>query len=318
MAWERKEKLAATAVVVAVLGIVVGVYRVGNPQRAGCLVHLTSCQSRSGAPTGTGTGPASVPGPASGLAPSATPPGILPVGEAYASWPDPILTPPTYPGTGQPRITVSPARVVNRGTYAVIMVTGSGFTRNGTLSISLYNPEGGTYLGGSGYPVDVNGDFRHAFLWYPLRGMDNDGTWAWTFEDQVTSKVVKASLRVTSDASTPPEDLWPVTYNLPPSGPPTVRVTTTGTLCTGPGELTQVTASGFAPKADMTLYYLLPDGRSILEAGESPDALGDIDTAQFYWQIRNCQAGRQYRYTILLLDVNSGRSAKTTVVLSTG
>jgi hypothetical protein len=319
MAWERRDKLAVTAIVIAILGIAISVYRVGNPQRAGCLVHLTSCPSRSGTPPSGSAGAASVPSPTiSGLAPFPTPPGILPVGDNYASWPDPLPTPPTSPGTGQPRITVSPTKVVNRGTYAVIMVTGSGFTRNGTLSISLYDPEGGTYLAESGYPVDIHGNFRHAFLWYPLRGMDNNGTWAWTFQDQKTNKVVKASLQVTSNASTPPEDQWPVTYDLPSPGPPRARVTTSGNLCTGPGELTQVTASGFAPNANVTLYYLLPDGRYIQAAGESPDALGDIDAAATYWQIQNCQPGRQYRYTILVQDNNSGRSAKTTVVLSTG
>ena len=79
-----------------------------------------------------------------------------------------------------------------------------------------------------------------------------------------------------------------------------------------------MTASGFAPNGNVTLYYLLPDGRYIQAAGESPDALGDINTAQDYWQIQDCQPGKHYRYTILVQDIKSGRSAKTTVVLFTG
>jgi hypothetical protein len=58
------------------------------------------------------------------------------------------------------------------------------------------------------------------------------------FRDMKTGKVVRTSVQVGNDASTPPEDLWPTTYNLPPQGPATVRVTTFGSLCTGSVEST--------------------------------------------------------------------------------
>lgn len=152
MAWGTGDKLAAAGVVIAVLGIVIGAFTAIDPQEAGCLAHLRSCSSKSGSQASGNGGPSSA---ESGLAPSPTPPGILP--GADPSLPYPLVTPPTYPATSKPTISVSPDSVVNRGTSVVIMVTGSGFTRNGTLSISLYEPEGSTFLGGSGYPVDVDG-----------------------------------------------------------------------------------------------------------------------------------------------------------------
>jgi len=315
MAWETGDKLTAAGVAIAVLGIVIGAFAAIDPHEAGCLVHLASCSSAPNA-RGSVNGSGSAP---SGLAPSPTPPGILPGSDP--SLPYPLVTAPTYPATSKPLIRISPDSVVNRGTSLVIMVSGSGFTRNGTLSISLYDPEGGTFLGGSGYPIDVNGDFRRAFLWHPIRGYGdsgNDGTWRWTIQDQATGKTVKASLQVSSNASTPPEDQWPESYNLPPSGSPVVRVTTSGFLCTAAGELTQAKISGFAPGDSFTLYYLLPDGRAVISEGESADALGDVDTAETYWHIRDCQPGHEYRFPVLVQDSTNGRSARTTVVLSTG
>jgi len=228
---------------------------------------------------------------------------------------------PTYPATSKEAIKVSPNSIVNRGTSVVIMVTGSGFTRNGSLSISLYNPAGGTFLGGSGYPVDVNGDFRQAFLWHPIRGYGdpgNDGTWKWTIQDQTTGKTITDSVQVSSDASTPPEDQWPVAYNLPPTRAPAVLVTTSGSLCTATGELTEARISGFAPGESLALYYLLPDGRAVISIGELADALGEVDTSQTYWHMENCAPGHQYRFPVLVQDSTTGRSARTTVVLSTG
>lgn len=316
MAWGTGDKLAAAGVVIAVLGIVIGAFTALDAQEAGCLVHLRSCSSKSGSQASGNGGPSSA---ESGLVPSPTPPGILP--GADPSLPYPLVTPPMYSATSKPTISVTPDSVVNRGTSVVITVTGSGFTRNGTLSISLYDPEGSTFLGGSGYPVDVNGDFRQAFLWHPIRGngdSGNDGTWRWTIQDQRTGKTIKTSIQVSSNASTPPEDQWPVSYNLPPSGSPTVRVTTSGSLCTGAGELTQARISGFAPGESFTLYYLLPDGKAVISIGEIADALGDVDTAETYWHVQDCQPGHQYRYRVLVQDSATGRSAPTTVVLSTG
>lgn len=201
MAWETGDKLTAAGVVIAVLGIVVGAFAAIDAQEAGCLVHLRSCTAASAAQSSGIGGPSSS---ASGLVPSPTPPGILPGSDP--SLPYPLATAPTYPATGKPTISVSPDSVVNPGGSVVIMVTGSRFTRNGTLSISLYDPEGGTFLGGSGYSVNVDGDFKQAFLWHPIRGYGNsgnDGTWRWTIQDQVTGKTMKASIQVSSNASTP-------------------------------------------------------------------------------------------------------------------
>jgi hypothetical protein len=314
MAWEIGDKLAAAGVVIAVFGIVIGAFTAVDPQEAGCFVHLRSCSSSP--QVSSSAAAKSTP---SGLVPSATPPGILSASDP--SLPYPLVTPPTYPATSKATINVSPDSVVNRGTAVVIMVTGSGFTRNGSLSISLYDPAGGTFLGGSGYPVDVNGDFRQAFLWHPIRGYGdsgNDGTWRWTIQDQATGKTITASIQVSSNASTPPEDQWPVNYNLPPASSPTVRVTTSGSLCTAAGELTQAHISGFAPGESFTLYYLLPDGEAVISSGESADALGEVDIAQTYWRMENCAPGHQYRFPVLVQDSTTGRSARTTVVLSTG
>lgn len=316
MAWETGDKLAAAGVIIAVLGVVVGAFAAVDPQEAGCLVHLRSCSSSSGPQVNSSAAASSAP---SGLAPSATPPGII--SGFDPSQPYPLATPPTYPATSKAAINVSPDSVVNHGTSIVIMVTGSGFTRNGSLSISLYDPAGGTFLGGSGYPVDVNGDFRQAFLWHPIRGYGdsgNDGTWKWTIQDQTTGKTITASIQVSSNASTPPEDLWPVNYNLPPTGTPAVRVRTSGSLCTAAGELTQARISGFAPGESFALYYLLPDGKAVISSGEIADALGEVDTAQTYWHMENCLSGHQYRFSVLVEDSTTGRSARTSVVLSTG
>lgn len=316
MAWETGDKLTAAGVVIAVLSIVVGTFTAIDPQEAGCLVHLRSCSSKSGSQASGNGGPSSA---ESGLVPSPTPPGIL--SGSDPSLPYPLVTAPTYPPTSKQTISVSPDSVVNRGVAVVIMVSGFGFTRNGTLSISLYDPEGGTFLGGSGYPVDVNGYFRQAFLWHPIRGYGdsgNDGTWRWTIRDQVTGKTTKAAIQVSSNASTPPEDQWPVNYDLPPTSSPTVRVTASGSLCTDAGELTQAKISGFAPGESFTLYYLLPGGKAVISTGETADALGDVNTAETYWHIQDCQPGHQYRYPVLAQDSASSRSARTTVVLSTG
>jgi hypothetical protein len=316
MAWERGDKLTAATVAIAALGIFITAFAAIDPHGAGCLVHLASCSAVPAARDSETGGSNTT---ASGLAPSPTPPGILPGSDP--SLPYPLVTAPTYPATGKPAISVSPDSVINRGTSVVIMVTGSGFTRNGTLSISLYTPGGGTFLGGSGYPVDVNGDFRQAFLWHPMRGSgdsNNDGTWRWTIQDQETGKTLEAWTQISSNASTPPEDQWPVSYSLPPSGSPAVRVTTAGTLCTAAGELTQARISGFAPGESFTLYYLLPDGTAVISAGETADALGDVDTAETYWHIQDCQPGHDYRFPVLVQDSSTGRSARTAVVLSTG
>jgi hypothetical protein len=316
VAWQIGDKLAAAGVVIAALGIVTGAFAAIDPQEAGCLVHLRSCPSTSGAQTSANGSPSAA---VSGLAPSSAPPDILPGSDP--SLPYPLVTPPIYPATGKLTIRVNPDSVMNRGTSVVIMVTGSGFTRNGTLSISLYNPEGGTFLGGSGYPVDVDGDFRQAFLWHPIRGYGdsgNDGTWRWTIQDQTTGKTITSSLKVSSNASTPPEDQWPVSYNLPSSGPAAVRVTTYGNLCTRAGELTQTRISGFAPAETFTLYYLLPDGRAVISIGEIADALGEVETAETYWRIKDCRPDHKYRFSVLVQDSTTGRSARTAVVLSTG
>lgn len=109
-----------------------------------------------------------------------------------------------------------------------------------------------------------------------------------------------------------------MSYNLPPSGSPAVRVTTSGNLCTKAGELTQAKISGFAPGESLALYYLLPDGKAVISAGETADALGDVDSAETYWHIQDCQPGHQYRYPVLAQDSSTGRSARATAVLSTG
>lgn len=316
MAWETGTKVAVAGLVIAVLGIVIGAYAAIDPQEAGCLVHLRPCSATSGAHAGSeGDSSSSM----SGLEPSSTPPGILPGSDS--SLPYPLVTAPTFPATSKPMISISPDTVLNRGTSIAIMVTGSGFTRNGTLSVSLYSPAGSTFLGGSGYPVNLKGDFRQAFLWFPIRGYGNagnDGTWRWTIQDQKTGQTVRASMQVGSNASTPPEDQWPVSYHLPPSSSPTIRVTASGHLCSATGELTQAKISGFAPGESLTLYYLLPNGKAVISIGETADALGDVDTAETYWHIHSCQPGHQYRYPVLAQDSDNGRSARTTVVLSTG
>ena len=142
-------KLAPAGVVIAVLGIAIGAFTAIDPQEGGCLVHLKACSSNSSSKAGGNGGPSSA---ASGLAPSPTPPGILP---GF----DPSLPYPAREGTDvssdeqaddkrKPGFSGQPRRIGRDQ----IMVTGSGFTRNGILSTSLYDPEGGTFLGVAATP----------------------------------------------------------------------------------------------------------------------------------------------------------------------
>jgi hypothetical protein len=317
MAWERNNKLQLAGVIIAVLAIIIGAVTVVAPQKVGCVLGLTSCPPSS---ADRGRAPSSQGGSApAGLMPTATPPGIL-AAPADPSLPYSLLTPPTYPASGQPVVSLSPRSLVNRGTYVAIIVSGSGFTKNGSVRITWNMPDGGTFYGTSAYPVDDNGKFEDALFWHPMRGLGmqgNDGQWQLSFQDSDTGKVVTTYIQVRSDATTPPEAQWPAVYNLQPNGPPTVRVTTTGNLCTGDGELSQVDISGFAPNADLSLYFLLPDGRYETAAGEIADALGGVDSTQFYWRIAECIPGKEFRYDVLVTDPDTGRSATAPLVLST-
>jgi hypothetical protein len=311
VAWERTDKLLVAGLIIAVLGIVIGAVATILPSEVGCFTHLGACPADTSAAHAPSAG---------GLSPmSATPPGIL-AAPADGNLPFTVHAPSSSGSSTHPAIALSSYSIINRGTFAIIKIAGSGFTPNNSATISWNDPEGGTYVGTTD-PVTNGGTFEQALFWFPQRGngiAGNDGEWPISVKDTATGKTVSAQLDVSSNAQTPPPNQWPSSYNLPPSGAATVHVKTYGTLCRDPYVLVQVDLSGFAPNGQLTVYYLRPDGESVMSQGEIADGLGQVTAIQSYWAIQACKPGEDFHYTVLVSDNQTDRAARTPLIFSAG
>ena len=209
---------------------------------------------------------------------------------------------------------VQPSELPNRGYPAVVQVSGGDAPPSAGIASSAPN---------TGAWAAANGSYRLGLDWRPLAYMGLDGTaggWTITVTDLATGQRASTQLDVVNDADTPAAARWPEAGGLP--NPPTqnlkVEVGSTGNMCAGGPEISEVFVTGADPAGGVSVYYLDPSGRQFANVGATVNLAGESGrTSPIFWDTNNCDGPDEYEYTVIAVDA-SGNQAKSRLLLTTG
>lgn len=305
--WSRNDRLQLIAVVVAVLTLVVGTVVAVVVPEIRCSLHLDRCAA------------------ASNPSPANSEPAAL--STLYAVAPlDPNLPfgvdspPPHAVSADYPSVRLSLESILNRGKPVTFGVIGANFFANSLVEIDWYTPQGSTYAAPK-VATDDRGIFSYAFRWEPLPSLTiagNNGPWKMSIKDLSSGTVLTAQMNVTSDDQTPHPSLWAdlAAGSRKPSANAEANASTSGVLCKGSGAQTVLRISGFAPEANVAVFYLRAAGKKVIETSVLVDGSGSGINTQ-YWMTQNCGSQVDFTYTVVLVDTENRRSVQTGLVLPT-
>jgi hypothetical protein len=221
-----------------------------------------------------------------------------------------------------PDVEIYPQLIYNRGRREVFTLTGRGFSSFSYVDVSMTMPDG-TTARGDGAPAAENGTFTLKMEWFPvadhgLKG--NNGGWPITITDRYTGRRTVIQLDIRSDAETPDVRTWNLIKASPDPLAPRfeVRAGTLGHMCIGGPAVSEIGLRGATPGGPVEIYVLDPDGRSVAQVGSTADAVGEIERiTPFFWDTHNCGSRIDFEYSVVAVDGDTGRQAKTTIVFPT-
>lgn len=299
--WPRSDKLQLIGVIVAVLAMLVGVIVAVAVPEIRCRIGLEECRPDGDDWTGV----------ARTLGEPLSDPRL-----PYAAQ----LPPPVAPAGRYPSVSVPFDSITNRGVAVPVRLSGQDFYGYSSVDIVWSQPDGTVYRRYAAQ-VDERGLFEYALLWLPDPALDmagNSGGWTVKVTDRTSGRDDLLQLNVISDGQTPPVGSWPDPKDFRPTPfvEAEVNAGTSGNLCADPGALATVRLAGFTPYARVRVDYRQPDSRVALAQGVRVDGEGRV-TITTTWRSASCEPGTEYVYPVEATELESGRSARHSILLRT-